>query len=114
MPWPWGSAFDGAGARLALRRGGGPGFGLQLGRGLADLLQPRAASPFRCRRRNSLIVRKSGGSPGTIIMKSVRSTAARAIRRDEERRLTQTARVPGFYCRQANRPRALGPSAMLA
>ena len=32
-------------------------------------------------------------APGTIIMKSVRSTAARAIRRDEERRLTQTARA---------------------
>jgi len=58
-------------------------------------------------------VRKSGGSPATIIMKSVRSTAARAIRRDEERRLTQTARVPGFYCRQANRPRSLGRGAML-
>ena len=57
---------------------------------------------------------ESGGSPGTIILKSVRSTAARAIRRDEERRLTQTARVPGFCCRQANRPRGLGRGAMLA
>src|SRR5690606_7672352 len=36
----------------------------------------RAASALRCRRRNSEIVRKSGGSPATIIMKSARSTAA--------------------------------------
>jgi hypothetical protein len=42
-----------------------------------------AAKAFKCRRRNSLIVRKSGGSPATIIMKSARSTAALAIRRDE-------------------------------
>ncbi len=31
----------------------------------------------------SLIVRKSGGSPATIIMKSARSTVALAIRREE-------------------------------
>jgi hypothetical protein len=43
----------------------------------------RSASALRCRRRNSEIVRKSGGSPATIIMKSTRSTAALAIRRDE-------------------------------
>ncbi len=37
----------------------------------------------RSRLRNSEIVRKSGGSPATIIMKSARSTAALAICRDE-------------------------------
>lgn len=41
------------------------------------------ASAVRCRRRNSAMVRKSGGSPATIIMPSARSTAARAIRREE-------------------------------
>jgi hypothetical protein len=43
----------------------------------------KAASAFRCRLRKSEIVRKSGGSPATIIMKSARSTVALAIRRDE-------------------------------
>ncbi len=42
-----------------------------------------SASALRCRRRNSEIVRKSGGSPATIIMKSARSTVDLAIRRDE-------------------------------
>src|SRR5215217_7258665 len=43
----------------------------------------RSASLLRWRRRNSEIVRKSGGSPATIIMKSARSTHALAIRREE-------------------------------
>ena len=41
------------------------------------------ASAFRCRLRKSEIVRKSGGSHATIIMKSARSMQAFAIRRDE-------------------------------
>jgi hypothetical protein len=40
-------------------------------------------SAAKCRLRKSLTVRKSGGSSATIIMKSVRSRHALAIRRDE-------------------------------
>jgi len=43
----------------------------------------RTFSADRCRLRKSEMVRKSGGSPATIIMKSARSLHALAMRRDE-------------------------------
>jgi hypothetical protein len=42
-----------------------------------------AASALKCRLRKSLIVRKSGGSNAAIMMKSLRSRQAFAMRRDE-------------------------------
>src|SRR5580704_6613795 len=78
----------GLGSRPALRRGGGPGLGFQVGLGLADLLQPllHVGHPIRQWSRCSLYPPPD--------------------RRPPPPRLTQTARVPGFLQGRANRPRA--------